>query len=78
MKDNLRKMQILVAAFIIAWPMLANALQSDGPYLAAEKRFGQQWRKQDEAVDSKLAALREKFGKRPNIVYILTDDIGWG
>ncbi len=78
MKDNLRKMQILVAAFIIAWPMLANALQPDGPYLAAEKRFGQQWRKQDEAADAKLAALREKFGKRPNIVYILTDDIGWG
>jgi len=25
-----------------------------------------------------LAALEKKFGKKPNIIYILADDVGWG
>ncbi len=30
------------------------------------------------AIDENLAALEARFGKKPNIVYILTDDVGWG
>ncbi|NIP45136.1 MAG: sulfatase-like hydrolase/transferase [Gammaproteobacteria bacterium] len=78
MKGLGKRFQIAVAAAIVAWPMGVNAIQPDGPYLAAEERFGEQWKKNDESADAKLAALRGKFGKRPNIVYILTDDIGWG
>jgi hypothetical protein len=32
----------------------------------------------NKAIDAELAALEKKFGKKPNIIYILADDIGWG
>jgi hypothetical protein len=32
--------------------------------------------KQDKETEAKLAALEKKFGKKPNIIYILVDDIG--
>ena len=39
--------------------------------------FGEQWAADDKEVAKKLAALEAKFGKKPNIVYILADDIGY-
>ena len=33
---------------------------------------------QDRAVAEKLAALRQKTGKKPNIVWIIVDDMGYG
>ena len=53
------------------------ALEPDGPHLAFAERMADQWAQQDQEVDAKLAALEERFGKKPNIIYILTDDIGW-
>jgi len=40
-----------------------------------EKEFGKQWGADDKQVREKLAALEKKFGKKPNIVYILADDV---
>ena len=53
------------------------AIQPDAEYLAREKQFGKQWAADDEQVQQKLAALEKKFGKKPNIVFILGDDIGY-
>ena len=33
---------------------------------------------QDQAAAAKISALRAKTGKRPNIVWLLADDMGWG
>lgn len=33
---------------------------------------------QDAAVAAKLAALEKKTGKKPNVVWLLVDDMGWG
>lgn len=33
---------------------------------------------QDKAVAEKLAALKKKTGKRPNIVWLIIDDMGYG
>jgi arylsulfatase len=46
-------------------------------YLAAQ--HGEKWNKEDKLIDAKLAAIQKKNGgKRPNILYILVDDVGFG
>ncbi|MDD2901879.1 MAG: sulfatase-like hydrolase/transferase, partial [Syntrophales bacterium] len=32
---------------------------------------------QDKAAQEKLAALEKRFGKKPNILIFITDDVGW-
>ena len=70
-----------IAALALGTSMVmtpAHAFQPDGPHLAFAERMADQWAAEDQEIDAKLAALEERFGKKPNIVYILTDDVGWG
>ncbi|ASP35646.1 sulfatase-like hydrolase/transferase [Labrenzia sp. VG12] len=55
-----------------------QAIEPDGPQLANAQRNADAWSAEDAEISQKLAALEERFGKKPNIIYILTDDIGWG
>jgi len=69
-----------VATFLLLMSGLlstANAIQPDAEYLVREKEFGKQWKAEDKKVQDKLAALEKKFGKKPNIIFILADDIGY-
>ena len=59
-------------------PAQAEGPRFDAPFLTAQAREAASWQAQDRAIDEKLAALEQRFGKKPNIVYILTDDVGWG
>ena len=52
--------------------------QFDAPFLASQKKHADKWAKEDKVINEKLAALEKKFGKKPNIIYILADDIGFG
>ena len=61
-----------------ALPLSTQAVQFDAPYLDLAKRYEAEWMKGEQTVDAKLDALYQKYGKRPNIIFILTDDIGWG
>lgn len=56
----------------------AFAQQFDAPFVEAEKKHHKAWAEQDKTIDGKLAQLKKKFGKTPNIIYILADDVGWG
>jgi len=69
---------ILVFAVFIAMSFTLEAAQFDAPYLALEKKNRAKWAKEDTQIDKKLKALEKKFGKKPNIIMVLTDDIGWG
>ena len=77
-------MKILFTMFMVTVgitliiPLNAISAQFDAPYYAFEKRNKDNWAKQDQEIEEKLAALEKRFGKKPNIIYILTDDIGWG
>lgn len=61
-----------------ALPSVGIAQQFDAPYYEFQKKHGANWAKEDRTIDAKLAALEKKFGKKPNIIYILVDDIGHG
>ncbi|MEM7026504.1 MAG: sulfatase-like hydrolase/transferase, partial [Pseudomonadota bacterium] len=71
-----RTLWMLGAGMALAAPV--HALQPDAPFLMTQERMGAEWQVQDQEIDAKLAALEERFGKKPNIIYILTDDVGWG
>ena len=65
----------MVLAAGISGPAMAQ--QFDAEYLVREKQFGEKWSAEDAQAQEKLAALEEKFGKKPNIIFILADDIGY-
>ena len=69
---------LTMAAGALFLTQSGHAQQFDTPYYELEKKHAAEWAKQDEAIDAKLAALEKKFGKKPNIIYVLTDDVGWG
>ena len=62
---------------IAALPSVLNAIQPDAEYLVRQKQFGEQWAIEDQQVRAKLTALEKRYGKKPNIVFILADDIGY-
>jgi len=83
------KPQIVVAmgllALVVALPQLSCAqakkgeIQHDAEYAILEAQNGERWAADDEAVDTKLAEIREaNGGKPPNIIYVLLDDVGFG
>ena len=56
----------------------AFAYQPDAPFVKAAEINKAKWKFEDSQVDSKLEDLEKRFGKKPNIIYILADDVGWG
>ena len=50
----------------------------DAEYYVIEAQNGERWKEEDKALDKRLAALKKKHGKTPNIVYILWDDMAFG
>ena len=64
---------------LLGFPASAYALQADAPFIKLQERNKDTWKTEDQIIDQKLAALRQRFnGKRPNIIYVLADDVGWG
>lgn len=76
---TLKQFPLITVAFLLAiCANLANALEADAPFQALRQQQGARWNEEDREIDQRLQALRDKFGRRPNIIYILADDIGWG
>ncbi len=57
----------------------AAPIQHDTEHYVLLHQYAKQWAAEDKEIDKKLAAIRKKNGgKKPNIVYILVDDMGFG
>ena len=59
--------------------LVAKDIVFDTEYYILEAQNAEKWARDDEAVDRKLAEVKNKNGgKPPNILYILIDDLGFG
>ena len=56
----------------------SHSPQFDAPYYELQKKNKDKWATEDKKINEKLVALEKRFGKKPNIIYILADDVGWG
>jgi len=54
--------------------LLAKDIIHDAEQYILLAQHGEQWAAQDNELDKKLAALREKYGTPPNIIHIMWDD----
>jgi len=59
-------------------PAQANGIIQDAEYYVLEAQNGEKWAAEDKRLEVRLAELRKKHGRPPNIVYILWDDMTFG
>ena len=69
---------VLSLFIVVGFVGTSIAAQFDAPYYDLQKKNKDQWATEDKKINKKLAALEKKFGKKPNIIYVLADDVGWG
>lgn len=46
----------------------------DAQYYILDAQNGEQWAAEDKDLDARLAALRQKYGRQPNIIHFRWDD----
>ena len=57
----------------------AKPIQHDSEHYVLLEQHKDQWALEDKKIDEKLAEIQKKNnGKKPNIIYILIDDVGMG
>lgn len=68
---------------VVSAPSLGGAkqgeIQHDAEHYMLLAQHGDRWAQEDTAIAAKLAEVREaNGGKRPNILFVLIDDVGFG
>ncbi len=71
---------VISVTFAICLPLASPqaAPVFDGYFQVEQQKSAQAWETEDELINQRLAQLEKRFGKKPNIIYILADDVGWG
>jgi len=80
MKTTRLTLSTLLAGACCAFsPAFADDIIHDGEYNFVKAQYAEQWAAEDQQIDAKLAEIRDaNNGKRPNIFYILIDDVSFG
>ena len=68
---------LTILAFGIATAQAADIVH-DAEYYILEAQNGEAWKVEDDALDTRLAELREKHGTPPNIIHVMWDDTSYG
>ncbi|MFV2073388.1 MAG: sulfatase-like hydrolase/transferase [Thermoanaerobaculales bacterium] len=69
---------LLALAIFAGAPLMAAEIIHDAEYYVLEAQYAEKWAQQDEELQAKLKALREKHGTPPNIIHIMWDDTAVG
>ncbi|MEZ8968796.1 sulfatase-like hydrolase/transferase [Vibrio breoganii] len=78
---NINIKSVLAACVLsaVASPTISKEIIHDAQFGVLERQHGEKWDAQDKVIEEKLAEIRKRNGgKRPNIVYILVDDLSYG
>ena len=67
---------LLVAS--VATAQARDEIIQDAEYVKLWEQHGDRWTKENVQLDKKLAELKKKFGKSPNIIHMMWDDSGYG
>ncbi|CAJ1412338.1 unnamed protein product [Effrenium voratum] len=67
----------MVAGLFLLWSVVA-AVQFDACFESEFAKQNRTWADEDKEVGKKLEALERRFKKKPNMIFILADDIGSG
>ena len=70
---------LLAVSLISLTSHAAKPIQHDAEHYILLGQHQDQWSLEDKKIDEKLAEIQKKNnGKKPNIIYILIDDVGLG
>jgi arylsulfatase len=75
---------IVVIVAVVLFALFGNSSRAadiihDGEYNFLKAQYGEKWAAEDKVMEAKLAEIRaNNGGKRPNIFYILIDDVSFG
>jgi arylsulfatase A-like enzyme len=70
---------LAMLATLCAGQVAAKDIVHDGEYYFVQAQHKDAWAKEDVEVEARLAEIRKKNGgKRPNILYVLIDDVSFG
>ena len=78
MKIEKHLLIMIIAILMYGNTNAQNKIVQDAEYYVIEAQNGERWKEEDKALDKRLADLKKKHGKTPNIVYILWDDMAFG
>jgi len=69
---------LLAGLFLFAPLVSEKEIIDDGEFNVLARQHGERWKEHDKEIEAKLADIRKiNGGKRPNIVYILVDDLSF-
>ena len=69
---------VLLLAIFASAATAQDKIVHDAEFYILEAQHGERWAAVDGKLDEKLAALRQKYGRPPNIVHIMWDDTAFG
>lgn len=77
--DFSRCLYSVLVGVLIMTPAFSAEIIHDGEFNFVKAQHQEAWAQQDKKIDARLADIRKgQDGKRPNILYILVDDVGFG
>jgi arylsulfatase len=68
----------LIGLGIWAGPAMAKDIVHDAEYYILKAQNGERWNAEDGTLDQKLAELKKKHGRPPNLIHIMWDDTPFG
>jgi arylsulfatase len=78
MKKTILLLMIATVLFPGVQVLEGAKIVHDAEYYILQAQHGEKWAAEDRDLDRKLAALRKKHGRPPNIIHIMWDDTAFG